>query len=413
MSAPPIRIRGLVRFERSLREQMARGFTPQERRTWQEKTAAIIRQVEEICARYGMKPDDLPAPSRRAYRFLCRVPWDSLPERTPPEVASAAPEESRPRGGRVRLRNVLRACNALHREMQDAIWENKKKRPPSPQSAAFEGWLERIRGTAADIERLLGEQGASPAELPDRSRRAYQWLVYLSETENLRRHLQTLADLLRLWEQATARRRNPPSLEAALFHSAAAYRYRLRDGTLSATLSEGFAGAPQPVLRALVHIFLGERTPARTERVRAWVESPAYLRAQQALQAAARSPAAEGRGAVYDLSVLFNEVNARYFGGALPRPRLVWGGKLTRRKFGHYEPATDTIMLSPTLDSAGVPQFAVEFVLYHEMLHKALGVTRRNGRRYAHTPEFRRRERLFGRYEEAQAVLRALALEDG
>ncbi len=413
MASSPIRIRGLVRFERSLRAQMARGFTPDDQRMWQEKTAKVVAQVDAICAEHGMTPEDLPAPSRRAYHFLCSLPWDSLPERTSPAEAPVSPMESAPSPGRVRVRNLLRICNALHRQMQAAIEQHKKKRPPAPQSAEFGAWLERIRSTVADVARLAGEQGASPADLPDRSRRAYQWLVYLSAPENLRRHLETLADLLRLWEKATAGQRNPPPLEVTLFHSAAAYRFRRRGGTVSATLSEGFAGAPLPVLRALVYIFLGKNAPARTARVRAWIESPAYRNVQQTLQAAIQVSEGEGRGAVYDLSALFERVNARYFGGALSRPRLVWGGRLTRRKFGHYEPATDTIMLSPTLDAASVPQFVVEFVLYHEMLHKSLGVTVRNGRRYAHTPEFRRRERDFERYEEAQAFLRSLALEDG
>ncbi len=413
MVAASIRIRGLVRFERSLRTQAARGFTPDERRMWREKTAAVIAQVDAICAEHGITPEDLPAPSRRAYHFLCSLPWDSLPERTPPAEAPASPKESAPPGSRVRVRNLLRICDALHRQMQAAIEQQKRKCPPSPQSAEFSAWLERIRSTAAEVARLTGEKGASPADLPDRSRRAYQWLVYLSAPENLRRHLETLADLLRLWEEATAGRRNPPSLEVTLFHSAAAYRFRRQQGAVSATLSEGFAGAPLPVLRALVYIFLGKKTSARLGRVRAWIESLAYRNTQQTLQAAAHVSEKDGRGAVYDLSVLFERVNARYFGGALPRPRLAWGGRLTRRKFGHYEPAADTIMLSPTLDAAGVPQFVVEFVLYHEMLHKSLGVTVRNGRRYAHTPKFRRREREFERYEEAQAVLRSLALEDG
>ena len=44
----------------------------------------------------------------------------------------------------------------------------------------------------------------------------------------------------------------------------------------------------------------------------------------------------------------------------------------------------------------------------HELPHKALGVRVVNGRRYAHTPAFRRAERRFRYYNEAQEYLQKL-----
>ncbi len=49
-----------------------------------------------------------------------------------------------------------------------------------------------------------------------------------------------------------------------------------------------------------------------------------------------------------------------------------------------------------------VPAYAVDFVMYHELLHKQLGVKVVNGRRYAHTPAFREAELAFKRYDDAR-----------
>ena len=75
------------------------------------------------------------------------------------------------------------------------------------------------------------------------------------------------------------------------------------------------------------------------------------------------------------------------------------------RKLGHYEPLRDRIVMSRTLDSSHVPQMVVELVLYHELLHKHHGAKLLNGKRMVHTPEFRRSERQFRHYQEAQQWL--------
>jgi hypothetical protein len=49
----------------------------------------------------------------------------------------------------------------------------------------------------------------------------------------------------------------------------------------------------------------------------------------------------------------------------------------------------------------------VEFVLYHEMLHRKLGVRRSGARLVAHTPEFRRAEQAFPDYVAAMELVAA------
>lgn len=115
------------------------------------------------------------------------------------------------------------------------------------------------------------------------------------------------------------------------------------------------------------------------------------------------------RGKHYDLERLFHRLNQQYFDGQLRRPALTWSQRRTRRTFGHYDAAHHTIVISRTLDDARVPQFVVEYVLYHEMLHIKHGVTHVNGRRCVHTPAFQEDERHFAGYDEASAWLCRLA----
>ncbi len=49
-----------------------------------------------------------------------------------------------------------------------------------------------------------------------------------------------------------------------------------------------------------------------------------------------------------------------------------------------------------------VPRYVVESVVYHEVLHATLPPVMKNERRRIHTPEFRRRERLFPNYQRAE-----------
>jgi hypothetical protein len=53
--------------------------------------------------------------------------------------------------------------------------------------------------------------------------------------------------------------------------------------------------------------------------------------------------------------------------------------------------------------SEGFIHAVVEFVLYHELLHKHHGVKLVNRNYMAHTPEFRRSEQQFYHYQQAMA----------
>jgi hypothetical protein len=118
---------------------------------------------------------------------------------------------------------------------------------------------------------------------------------------------------------------------------------------------------------------------------------------------------ADPRGQHYDLSALFDELNAKYFAGVLERPRIGWSVRSWRRQFGCYDPGPNQILLNRRMDRPGVPAIAVEYVLFHEMLH-VKHPTRRSGcSLVSHSKEFREEEKQFEGYERARRALDKLA----
>lgn len=117
-------------------------------------------------------------------------------------------------------------------------------------------------------------------------------------------------------------------------------------------------------------------------------------------------------GAHYDLGEVCQSVRLTHFSPpADPPSSLAWTETLTYRTFGHYNSLRDRITVSRSLDDAAVPEFVVEFVMYHELLHRVHGIAWATSRRAMHTTAFRRDEREFPRYEQAQGYLDGLSVK--
>lgn len=302
------------------------------------------------------------------------------------------------RTGSVRIRNLVAACEDLQCDLtalalSGADWGD------------FLGdLLARLRVLVKRVEIGCLKAGGNPGDLPAPSRRAYLWLRFLSDEVHLRAHLGAVREITGLasgtgGRELSIRFRNLPGL----------FRVRSTGGALELVVHEAFVAAPREVLAALVASARDGRGGQARATVRGFAASGEFARLAWLLEHGGTGSAAKPRGQVYDLQDLFDRLNAVYFAGLLARPVLTWSRSVTRRKFGHYQPSTDTIMVSATLDDPSVPPFVVEFVLFHEMLHKELGSKTVNGRTWSHTPAFRRAERRFPRHAEAQSHLTRLS----
>jgi hypothetical protein len=114
------------------------------------------------------------------------------------------------------------------------------------------------------------------------------------------------------------------------------------------------------------------------------------------------------KGSFYDLEEIFEELNLRYFHGLMARPLLGWTRQPSRVMLGHYDPSHNAIILSRLLDSPSVARLAVEYVLFHEMLHLRIPVDHRGARRCVHTPAFKLAEKEFPDLKQAKELLKRI-----
>jgi predicted metal-dependent hydrolase len=189
---------------------------------------------------------------------------------------------------------------------------------------------------------------------------------------------------------------------------------RMRDGRLMVRLSDLLEGAPEPVLRAIAHILLAKmfRRPierAHSTRYRRYISSHDITKKAHLMrQLRGRKQITTPKGRTYDLEQMFDKLNREHFYGLLARPRMTWSRDYARRMLGHYDPAHNAIVVSRTLDHPRVPRFAVEYIVYHEMLHLKHPVKLRGSRRCVHSPEFQSDEKLFPKLTQAKEFLRRL-----
>jgi hypothetical protein len=179
-------------------------------------------------------------------------------------------------------------------------------------------------------------------------------------------------------------------------------RYRVR-------LHHMFADADPIVTRALAR-YIGHNDPAASRVLGAFIDSQQHR--VRPLTRTFSTPILETRGRFFDLLEIYDDLNRRYFAGAI-QARITWGqrcGKPRRRnsiKMGSYSVEERLIRVHRSLDRVFVPRYFVEWIVYHEMLHQVHQATLVNGRRQFHTPAFLADEARYEHYERARAWERA------
>jgi predicted metal-dependent hydrolase len=189
---------------------------------------------------------------------------------------------------------------------------------------------------------------------------------------------------------------------------------RLREGKLLVRLSDLLEASPESVHRAIAHILLAKlyRKPiaaSHADRYRRYVSSEAVSKqAEHIRQTRGRKNISTPQGHHYDLDEVFESLNRRFFHGLLGRPTLTWSAHAARRMLGHYDAAHNTIVVSRVFDRPSSPRYAIEYLLYHEMLHLKHPVSVRGTRRCVHSAAFKADEGMFPQLAEALAFLKRL-----
>lgn len=112
------------------------------------------------------------------------------------------------------------------------------------------------------------------------------------------------------------------------------------------------------------------------------------------------------RGRVHDLKAVYDRLNGRYFAGKLDLC-ITWGAARRRPaqrsiKVGAFLVEDRLIRVHPVLDQEMVPDYFLDWIVFHEMLHGKHAIRRVRGRRCFHPPELLREERQFPDYGRAR-----------
>ena len=208
--------------------------------------------------------------------------------------------------------------------------------------------------------------------------------------------------------QQISKRQAKPEINVSFYPFAGLnHTIRIRKQRIYVRVSDILRDAPPAVYRALAHILVGklfnQRPKVEHETLyRQYAYQPQILRASDlARQRRGRKQLTGAVGRTYDLDRIFVHLNRHYFDSVLPKPALSWSARRTKRILGHHDPVHDAIIISRSLDLVAVPEYVVEYVMYHEMLHVKHKSRIVNGRRIFHTPAFRVEEKRFAYYDEA------------
>jgi len=189
---------------------------------------------------------------------------------------------------------------------------------------------------------------------------------------------------------------------------------QLENGRLRVRISDLLAGAPAPVTEALAHILLGKlyRKPIPriyNHRYRLYLNRRDVRRQMHLVrQIRGRKFLSGPQGQHRNLEVIFERLNQQFFDGLLAQPQLGWSRGKSRGLLGHFDPSHNAIVISRIFDDPRVPELALEYVVFHEMLHLRYPVDHNGVRRRVHTREFREAERQFPRLAEAKEMLKQM-----
>jgi hypothetical protein len=189
---------------------------------------------------------------------------------------------------------------------------------------------------------------------------------------------------------------------------------RLENGRLHVRISDLLEGAPAPVAEALAYILLGKLYGKDVPRIyshryRLYLNRRDFRRqAHLVRQVRGRKFVSGPQGERYNLEEIFERLNRQFFDGLLGRPQLGWSRRPSRSMLGHFDPSHNAIIISRIFDREGVPPLALEYVLFHEMLHLRYPVDHTGSRRRVHTREFHQAEKKFPGWKEAKELLKKL-----
>ena len=313
----------------------------------------------------------------------------------------------------VRVSNLLPFCRQVQEELHKLSMQPSIENTNGFDEYSIRPILEKIRRKVKRLKNALKKKGIPPARLPLPSYRAYLWLNFLGEEAQLRQHLVAMREYQSIAQEVL---QNPagigrllnPVLEINIFCLPYIYQTKKQGGKTQLSIHEALINAPRKVKIDLALAALKGSKPALRD-IRKYCSSREYYQMENLIRGNQQAQGSSPRGKQVDLGQVFEKVNREYFRGQLEQPQLSWSVKRSYRRLGTYSAQLDQVTVSRTLDNMVIPSYVIEYIMFHELLHKKVGVQRANSGKRNHTKAFKELEKQFEYYEEANQYLKTLA----
>ena len=268
---------------------------------------------------------------------------------------------------------------------------------------------DQICALVSYIEKHCARRKGSPADLSTPSYRIYLWLRFLTNQKYFDLHLNAVNEFLNTIIQHDRKIRvDPNHLLIKINFSSFLYRRQSISKKTILQINEAFISSPIRIKDSIISAAFSRSASKQIMKIKSFANNVEYQRVNRMISGKVIANHISCRGEKHDLSILFKKVNLEYFQGQLPQPRLIWSSRRAVRRLGYYHPEINTIAINKKLDNKKIPRVLVEYVLFHEMLHQNIGVKTENGRRYAHTSSFKKEEKRFKYYKEAENLIKLL-----
>jgi hypothetical protein len=176
-------------------------------------------------------------------------------------------------------------------------------------------------------------------------------------------------------------------------------------------VTDYLANGEEEVLQDFAHCLFrriqNKRKEVYSDRLKGWLQSAEFLERNRPLYLArSRNLRLDSRGNAYDLDELLGSLRSKGLVTDGHMAYLSWTDRPNRFRMGYCSVLMKVVAISSALDSESVPDFVAEYVLYHEMLHLQNGLASLCSH---HDADFRRQERRYPRWKEAESWLKKVA----
>ena len=180
-----IRITGIVKTANQVRTKLQQGVHPQEIDSFKAFVDNSLQTIEKICQEAKTTPNSLPTPSRKAYHYLKRIDWHNLPPIQPEQTTLPIQTLS--------IKNIVK--------QQKNIQQRIAQLNLNEISGNIDAIAEVLNDCTQEIESICERNNVSPAALTTPSRKAYAWMKFLGDRNNLKLHLETIGQIKTLTQK--------------------------------------------------------------------------------------------------------------------------------------------------------------------------------------------------------------------